>query len=539
MGETTFKLGDNDIVPNNRNYTRVIGYAVDDVIYFSSALSATPTQWGIYQPGQYYQPPLLLSQPEFWPVSRSSWGRISIWYTASSIDRMAEAAGREQYTLRDAFPIASVISVLLGKIAPGITHEATTAYSAFLYGTNPISQIAQYLFITPKSNIISAGYDQPAQKAPITLKQVLDMLRDCFRCYWFIDDNKFKIEHILYFENGGSYSDTPGIGINLTQEIVTRNNKPWAFARSQYEFDKPVMAARYQFGWMDDVTTQFEGFPIDILSKYVNQENIEEVRVAHFTSDIDYILLNPNDISKDGFVLLVALYNAGSQAETFNANSYTKRDRWINTETGLWGTSTAYKHILIPVVAGQKIQITAKSGYSAQLAWLTSNAASVAGGMPNYVPGTTIIHQSAATTKTYTVPNGALYMYVYCGQPDYPYIPEYMGRLGVPAHYYLPYLDYFYNNTHHILQNAYAAFMYLQMFYAYDMPARQYAINGVQMTALGIKKLKTQTLNFPAYTDPNLVELVKTNLGNGMIQKLSINLSSRTANATLKYDTEQ
>ena len=100
------------------------------------------------------------------------------------------------------------------------------------------------------------------------------------------------------------------------------------------------------------------------------------------------------------------------------------------------------------------------------------------------------------------------------------------------------YINFTINQTDHILQNAYVAFCFLQRYYAYDMPGRNYAINGVQMVAQGIKKLKNQTIRFPLLNDPDLVELVKTNLGNGTIEKLSINLSSRNANATLKYDTE-
>ena len=164
------------------------------------------------------------------------------------------------------------------------------------------------LFIVPKSNIITAGYDQPAQKAPVTLKRILDMLRDCFRCYWFVDDqNRFRIEHISFFRNGGTYEQgDPNIGRDLTVEQVTRNGKKWAFGTSQFQFDKPEMAARYQFGWMDDVTQLFDGNPIDIVSKYVNPDNIEQIDVSQFTSDVDYILLNPGEISKDGFVLLSA-----------------------------------------------------------------------------------------------------------------------------------------------------------------------------------------------------------------------------------------
>lgn len=416
----TYEIPADDIVENNRNYRRAIGYYFPDTIIFSTILVSTPTQWGLYQPGQYYSNPAeysVIGLGEAFPVARNSWGRVSIWYAFSFVDWIVEESARASFTLRDAFPLSSVISVLLGQIAPGITHAGTTDYSAFLYGTNPISYIAQTLLITPKSNIISAGYDQPAQKATITLKRVMDMLRDCFRCYWFIDaQNRFRIEHITYFMRGGTYSGTPVVGIDLTAERVTRNNKEWAFARNQFQFDKPNMAARYQFGWMDDVTQLFEGYPIDIISKYVNPDNIEEISVSQFTSDIDYILLNPGAISKDGFVLLSAIVQSGQ--------------------------------------------------------------------------------------------------------------------------YVLPYINFDINGTDHILQNAYVAFVYLQRYYAFDMPAYLYKINNEQKYALGIKKLKTQQLRFPVLNDPDLVQLVKTNIGNGMIQKLSVNLSSRNANATLKYDTE-
>ena len=415
-GLNTYPLPSNDLVPNNRNYTRAIGYGVSDIIFLSSRLSETPTQWGIYQPGQYYLPPATVFTTQFFPVARNSWGRISVWFAFSATDWITESAGRKEYTLKDAYPLASVISVLLGQVAPGITHEETDEYSQFLYGQNPISGINQRLFITPKSNLISSGYDQPAQKAPLTLASILQMLRDCFRCYWYVEDGKFKIEHIKFFMRGGSYDDIPGLGLDLTELEVSRNGKKWAFGTSKYSFEKPDMAARYQFGWMDDVTQLFEGYPIDIVSKFVDPENIENINIGQFTSDVDYILLNPDDVSKDGFVLLSA------------------------------------------VLSGED--------------------------------------------------------------------------------YKLPYINFNFDGADHLLQNAYVAFIYLQQYYFWDMPAPKFKINGVEYTASGVKKLKTQTLDFPCLRDPDTLRLIKTNLGNGMIQKLSLNLSSRKVNATLRYDTE-
>lgn len=511
-GLNTYPIPADDIVENNRNYTRVIGYYFPDTIYFSTSLTSTPNQWGLYQPGQYYQPPYLYWNPELFPIARNAWGRVSIWFTFSAFDWLVEESGRQSFTIRHAYPLASVISVLLGKIAPGITHAGTTDYSQFLYGTNLID-ITQTLLITPKSNIVTAGYDQPAQKAPITLKNVTDMLRDCFRCYWFIDSqNRFRVEHIQYFRNGGSYYGSPVVGVDLTTQQVPRNGKAWAFARDQYKFDKPVMAARYQFGWMDDVTQLFEGFPIDIVSKYVNPDNIEQIDVSRFTSDIDYILLNPGAVSKDGFVLLAGIRGNEANEQTINGNS--SADFFFDFD--------------ISRFAGQTVSVSVKSSLAGTELRQSGNGSSSLIG--------TISNANTITTFSFVVQNGMTSLSVY-GNGNYSaelvaFFAQY------PTTFQLPYMNYQIDGNDHVLQNAYVAFCVLQRYYAFDMPAPLYSINGEQMMAQGTKKLKNQQIRFPVLNDPNLVQLVKTNFGNGVIEKLSVNLSSRNANATLKYDTE-
>ena len=633
-GLDTYPIPADDIVENNRNYTRVIGYYFPDTIYFSTSLTSTPNQWGLYEPGQYYQPPYLYWNPELFPIARNAWGRVSIWFTFSTFDWIVEESGRQPFTIRHAYPIASVISVLLNKIGAfadgiiteyentkywnyingtkwstantvyceiipmrtgityeltfansvggycvildsqpttgqnvnfatgyttqinttqgqvvtiqgttgqflyvrsdsvpngrvfpviritgnGITHEATTEYSEFLYGTNLLG-INQTLLITPKSNIVSAGYDQPAQKAPITLKNVLDMLRDCFRCYWFIDEqNRFRIEHIQYFRNGGSYSGSPVVGIDLTAQQVPRNGKPWAFARDQFKFDKPAMAARYQFGWMDDVTQLFDGFPIDIISKYVNPDNIEQIDISRFTSDIDYILLNPGAVSKDGFALLGANYVFEDLPHTING--------WLNRNTGGANSSSSYERTdYIPVAPGGTIK------YSGSV---TGSAGGVMGYDADKHFVISLSGWGSYTNREITIPDGVYFIRA-CGLisgQTVDFSVSYCPGLS------LQYYNFVIENNDHYLQNAYVAFCILQNYYAFDMPAPLYSINGVQMYAQGIKKLKNQSIRFPVLNDPDLLQLVKTNLGNGTIEKLSVNLSSRNANATLKYDTE-
>lgn len=504
--ENTYPLPQEDIVENNLNYTRVIGLNSSTLFQASDELVLTPTEYGIYEPGKYYAKPVL---GRFWPISRKAWGRLSFWISPTLTMIGFEEEYRKTAILKDAFPLSSVISVLLNQIAPGITHAGQVEYSEFLYAsTNPlIANLTQTLFITPKSNIISSGYDQPAQKAPITLKTVLDMLKNCFRCYWFIDEqNRFRIEHIAWFMRGGTYaSQEPQIGINLTEEIVTRNGKPWSYARNQYKFDKPEMAARYQFKWMDDVTDLFDGEPIDIISKYVNPDNIEEISVQQFTSDIDYILLNPSEISKDGFVLLAPV-----------------RDVILNSQFTI--------NILGVAVISSDITDEWKNGYI-RFEYSFSEGT-----------GTLFAIGSSETSRAWTLGNsGAIEIFL---PEDITTLRVLYGRRGATLNvkifgtFKLPYVSISDLGADYSLQNGRVAFVSLQEFYKYDMPARRYKIDGSLYNAVGVKKLKTQEINFPVLREPDLFNLIKTELGDGAIQKMSVNLSSRNAKTTLKYDTE-
>ena len=356
------------------------------------------------------------------------------------------------------------------------------------------------------------------------------MLRDCFRCYWFIDDqNRFRVEHIQYFRNGGSYSGSPVVGIDLTTQEVTRSGKKWAFARDQFKFDKPAMAARYQFGWMDDVTQLFDGFPIDIISKYVNPDNIEQIDISRFTSDIDYILLNPSAVSKDGFVLLSA-----TQRKSYADLKFIQGNVGITIGqpyNSLVDNSGTRVHTGLMYITSPNLVVKNPSGYRFGLRFFDENE--------NLLDYTTMWSDSQ---RTVPVPSGSVYVVLLVrNEAETAITPAVVNGLNGSIsgiEYTLPYYNFSIDGNDHILQNAYVAFCLLQQYYAYDMPAPNYAINGVQMVALGVKKLKNQSIRFPALNDPDLVELVKTNLGNGTIEKLSVNLSSRNANATLKYDTE-
>lgn len=271
-----------------------------DQIVFGFGSQESPTEWGLNSEGEYWTQPSI--GETIVPIAKASWDFCSIWsklYSTTAYD--------EKFILKDAFPLASCINVLLKEIDPEVTHEASASYSGFLYGSNPLKQDPWTLFITPKTNILVSGYDQPASQAKVTLRQILNMLKNTLQCYWYVEDGKLKIEHIKFFRNGGSYSD-PVDGEDLT-ELETRFGKKMSFGTGKFIFEKDRMPERYEFSWADKETTMFEGLPIQVVSNYAEPGNIERVSVSNFSSDVDLGLVSPENFSNDGFFLLAPTGN--------------------------------------------------------------------------------------------------------------------------------------------------------------------------------------------------------------------------------------
>ena len=292
--------------------------------------------------GLYYAPPSSLLGEWYRPIAQSAWmNGTSYWFDYVTVFQFLEQRGMSAYTLRNAYPLWSCISVLLSAMGASTTFEGTDTYSQFLYAsTNPVSGTAVKLFVTPKSNILAGDYTVPALKAMTTLGQFLDMLRNVYQCYWYIDaDDRMRIEHISWFKNGGSYSSTPTIGIYLTTLLEKRNDTAWAYGVNEYTYEKEEMPQRYQFEWMDDARIPFNGDAIEILSPSVTEGKVETVSVGSFSSDIDYMLLNPSVFSQDGFALIGATGSGNAWSVPFI--TYVQQGVTITLQNGY----LAYVHL--------------------------------------------------------------------------------------------------------------------------------------------------------------------------------------------------
>lgn len=278
----------------------------------STEVQNNPTPYGKNSDGKYFVRPTAYLGSEYIPFAKSSWLPYSLWIWAAeaNVDQ-----GSDSYSLNDAYPIESCINILLGKITADSGKPVTFALadSLFLNGDSPL-RTGRKLFISQLSNVKKTYYQNAAQTGKITLKQILDMLRDCFHCYWHIDSNgAMHIEHISWYMNGGTYSaDSRTPSADLTEMVHPRNFHTWDFGQNTYGFDKVSLPERIEMTFATSQTEPFNGNAIQYQSGYVKKGSIDRVTVSNFYSDVDWLISGASGTGDDGWVVLDALDNSGT-----------------------------------------------------------------------------------------------------------------------------------------------------------------------------------------------------------------------------------
>jgi len=190
--------------------------------------------------------------------------------------------------------------------------------------------------IAPKSNIIVGEYDRAATRAEIRLSDIFELLLSLYNADWYVDsEGRLRIEHVSWFNNGGTYSGTPQIE-DLTARIEPQSGKTWTYRTGTWQYEKQEIPKRLEFSYMDKSSRAFEGYPIEIRSPYAQDENIQERPLSKFTADLDYIVSNPSEISPDGFVVVDAKVLLGEVRAPFiaislqNGEEYRLQNGWAS-----------------------------------------------------------------------------------------------------------------------------------------------------------------------------------------------------------------
>lgn len=315
-----------DVAEDNHNYlyawtTSTIDLASSTI--WSDEVQDDPTEWGINGDEKYFiRPTPSDSTHAMYPIGWDMWIPFSFWFESSpELDATMRGYYDTTYTLRDAYAIHDAINLLLQAMDVPYDFQANSPYSEFLYGysfglidTIPSPKMrSNYIYITPITNVKKTRYEQPARKGDITLKQILDMFKKVYQCYWYLDDvGRLCIEHISYFKNNQTYGlYTPTPIINLTTMKDMPNGKMWSFDTSTVKFDRKNCPSRYEFEWGNDCTEQFNGYAIDILDKPAEGTGKESNAVTNFTADIDYTVIYPSGVSDDIYAIMEANKSTG------------------------------------------------------------------------------------------------------------------------------------------------------------------------------------------------------------------------------------
>ena len=303
----TYDLDITDDIAPVANYNKVAAiYSLAD-FYCEAEFQVAVTDLTLADQGGYFKE--LTSQPPFWyrPINLSGWC-LHAMYATSQYYADLEAYNKTK-NIRHCYTLTSVIQQLISKADANIT----LGTSDFLNSAdNHISENAFSLLITPRTNISSSYYDQPAQNAPISLEKVFNMLRGIYQVYWYIDENnEIHFEHISFFENGMDYNEQVNVLVDLETEIHTRTTKYKAFGQNKYKFDKGDMPRIIKFSFDDTQTIPFDGYQIECTDAFVQQDSTNEQTIGGFDTDVDYIIANPENVSKEGFVLLACPYEGG------------------------------------------------------------------------------------------------------------------------------------------------------------------------------------------------------------------------------------
>ncbi len=527
-----------DITDTCPNYKRIAPLSEDyfaekpdyHMIWISNRLTTTATEWGQSSQGLWFLPPN--DTDKFQPLARGSWVEgVSYWSAPVDI-----TGASYDYELGNAYLLSEVIQRLLNKIGNGAYyHNNTAEYSNLFYDSNSLWLSGYQLAITPKSNVLSFRYSEAASKGTITLKMVLDMLANTFRAYWWVDsDRKLHIEHLSYFMRGGSYVGSAWqVGADLSTLQNTRNGKMWDYGKSTYTFDKSQMPERYVFKWMDDCSRMFEGQPIIISSNFVEQDKKEEISVSNFTTDVDYMVANPTEMSKDGFAMLAVRsdnWQFRGNTQTFDNNDaaiyplentagndieieFTLTcDSDNNEPVYMYWWDSAHQHdydVSIETIYAQPSdeqpqpryrKLTTPVLYDNAELFLQGGTSGVTYTitMINVTGGALTLHNPRVATRV----NGVV-------------VSNYVSNYALSWEYILP------------------------RCWRYGLPAPNASFNGeTPIVTTLVARTKTQTTKLPvgAEDDPDVRKLIKTGVGLGEIGKMSVNLSSRVATLTLKHD---
>ena len=214
----------------------VMRYNYESFLHFqeTNEHTAKPTEFGIYQPMEYYTnenlPVLSSIQVKPMPFSENEWGSYSCWVSPVDSDTVElPTIGNSVVNLfthttlyewvENCYSLQATITGLLRAYGIAVSFATTAHSSSLIYGHGKLNYLGiDDLLLIPATNITRGRYTQAAQKMELSLKDILDELCGMCNAGWHIDGTGLHIEGNEYYDAGRTYN---GISYNPQLDFET------------------------------------------------------------------------------------------------------------------------------------------------------------------------------------------------------------------------------------------------------------------------------------------------------------------------------
>ena len=161
------------------------------------------------------------------------------------------------------------------------------------------------IILFQKSDFKRPGSSEPAKQMMVTF-ELIDKLLELWNCGWYVlnvaGQRYFIYEHRYFFENGLDYTLPPVVGLDLNDpayyEIVGECNC--------FDCLRPEIPQREKFSFAEAENIDCVGADIYYDSACVTDKpggNILQRNFNEFSSDVAYIMANPDEVGNDGIVV--------------------------------------------------------------------------------------------------------------------------------------------------------------------------------------------------------------------------------------------
>lgn len=135
---------------------------------------------------------------------------------------------------------------------------------------------------------------ESATKAFIKLKELLDWLNKMYNVQWAIIGNTFRVEHYTFWKSS-------------RQNLIDLTENKAILGNYNYKYISEELPSSETWKWMEETDKKdFDGTPIiysETCSYDDNETKDEEYPINKVTTNIEYIITNPSEISDTGFVI--------------------------------------------------------------------------------------------------------------------------------------------------------------------------------------------------------------------------------------------